>query len=519
MQGKVVYTSPTGTDPQYVLIDFDNGDLYAVQVKLPKEEVDDPTVPIISDVFALFALTADEFCLKDTHTQALDAIVLKLRRERPKDRLMQACCRSNPDNIETPLQLKPGCPTVDNGKFKKYQLRAYALKFGIPFLNKAEKIYMIYNTNISESIPACTWDGCANIFTSREYAEAFVNGSELPTLAIREFTKAEFDAHIKTWYAYGILNFRLNVGTKDHACVILRDDYSPDPNAKFFEYSGSSLCSLIWKYINTSASNNENMAAMAQTSFGLLCHELKQTFFLCPFAYAEEKYPLDKPDREIRVSQRCAELKCTVDEKQIPLFRPDIKFFGGEAYRFAQKPSFDKSRAMKLITLKHPTGLFLPAYTDLAALTRVCGDKIRIGMFSYDELRTFAERNEDLTGILINPGSMTLPIFKKDMDTVEKISSEQVKIYVPKSKKPSDEAASDTPTNDPSVPTAAATASDESADAAETASPTAKAENAASDEASEVSHEPAASADAETGADTASEKSGGIFGRIKNMFK
>ena len=174
MKGIIEYASSPEKDPFYRLISFDDGKIYAVEIMTLNNQLSDSEWVEGEACCGLFALTPDEFALKDSDTEALDTLILELLSKIPEDRLMEAYYTTL-DKQKKPMKPTPGCKTMDNNKFDQYRRRTFALKIGIPFLNSADKVYMIYDKVTSDRLPAITWNGFANIFTQKEYAENIIN--------------------------------------------------------------------------------------------------------------------------------------------------------------------------------------------------------------------------------------------------------------------------------------------------------------------------------------------------------
>lgn len=405
---------------------------------------------------ALFALTKDEYELKDNDVNGLNELIQKLYNNIPEDRLMEAYY-STIDKQRRPMHPRSGCKTMDNNKFEKYRQRNYALQYGIPFFNTVDKVYMVFCKDTTDRLPAITWDGFANIFTQREYAENIIKNAEIDNLDIREFSKADFDSHIKTWYAFGIQKFNLNAGTKDHACTIMRDDYLPDKQAKEWEYSGSTLCMYLWRYRQYITYKADSMMALAQTMFNLFCHELKETLLLCPFVYEDDVTPLPAPDYILHTSQGSIQLitkktlreyignpdlleslhqfEVTVNGEKVMPVNDDLKFYNGEKYSLANPSNISTPKVMLPLTVNVGSGAFVPAFTDFYSLHGIFGENVRVALYTYDELRNIADNARSVNGIIINPNTAAFMIWKKDMDLIEKISREEKTFYISKADK------------------------------------------------------------------------------------
>ncbi|MBO4898083.1 MAG: SseB family protein [Clostridia bacterium] len=424
MKGKAVYAGPTNKDPLFRLIVFEDRGVYAAEVvSLSNRYFESPDWMPGDSGHALFLITEDEFNLKDTDEKKLEEFIFELYTKIPEDRLMESFFISIDNDSRRDMNLKPKCKTVDDNKIERQSRRQYAQNHGIPYLNSVEKVYMIYDTVTGDSCPSITWNGYANVFTKFEYAEDFLKQSEIKTLGIKEYAKTDFEAQVKSWYALGIQSFYLNAGTNEHPSAILRDDYLPDPKAKEWEYSGSALYMCIIRYLQYSAQKSENMRSLSKTLYSAFCHELKETFLLCPFLYESDNAPLDEEDYVLHTSAEAGE-KALVK-------KDSLKFYGGEKYGFSSLANLSETGEMHIIMSENGNEKCIPAFTDFASLKAAYGENVRIGLYTYDELRAIAEKDEGVSGIIINPGPASMPVPKEDMQRIEKISKEEQKIYVP----------------------------------------------------------------------------------------
>ena len=427
MKGKVVYAGPTNKDPLFRLILFEDRGIYAAEVvSLSNRYFESPDWMPGYSGHVLFAITEDEFNLKDTDEKKLEDFIFELYTKIPEDRLIESFFISIGDDSRRDMSLSAKCKTIDDCKLEKQSRRKYALKHGIPYLNSVEKVYMIYDEVTSEILPAITWNGYANIFTKREYAEKFIERSEADTLRIKEYAKTDFEAQVKSWHAFGIQSFCLNACTEDHESVILRDDYLPDKNAKEWEYNGSALGACILRYKQYKEQKSEKMQMLAKTLYGAFCHELNKTLFLCPFLYDDEEQPVSQADYVIHTS-------ADVGEKVL-LAQDNLKFFGGEEYTFAPS-NISAPEEMHVITSENGNETCIPAFTDFESFKAVYGENVRVGLYTYNELRALAEKESAVSGIIINPGSAEMMIRKEDMALIEKTAEQEQKAYVPEKEK------------------------------------------------------------------------------------
>ena len=335
------------------------------------------------------------------------------------------------------MKLRPLCKTMDDYAYQKHFQNIYIdpKNQALDFLNSAKNIYMIYDKETTDLLPAITCDGCADIFTRRQYAEDLINKeSGIDTLAIKEFQKEEFDQQVKTWHAFGITKFYLNAGTPNHACLFKLDDYMPDPVIEESEYNGSSLRMYFLRYRQYRRYRDPNMKALAQTLFSAFCYEIEKVLFLCPFVYDNESYPLGEPDYALHMTSEGEKfIKENLEEYDEP------EFYGGENYQMVDASDV-RLEEINLFFLNGTGDVSeskgLPAFTDFASLHAVFGENVRVALCTYDELCAVAQKKGANHDLLINPNALTMQISQSDMEAIEQIRKESVKLSINEEKKP-----------------------------------------------------------------------------------
>lgn len=439
MNGKVEYNSPLNHRPLYKLIHFEGPQIYAVEmiemmVVFDSHFTDDSREPGDTSC-ALFALTKEEFALKDRDINALDQVIDNLYNRIPEDRLIEAYYLSFSKDTHAaqkkPMKLRPLCKTMDDYAYQKHFQNIYIdpKNQALDFLNSAKNIYMIYDKETTDLLPAITCDGCADIFTRRQYAEDLINKeSGIDTLAIKEFQKEEFDQQVKTWHAFGITKFYLNAGTPNHACLFKLDDYMPDPVIEESEYNGSSLRMYFLRYRQYRRYRDPNMKALAQTLFSAFCYEIEKVLFLCPFVYDNESYPLGEPDYALHMTSEGEKfIKENLEEYDEP------EFYGGENYQMVDASDV-RLEEINLFFLNGTGDVSeskgLPAFTDFASLHAVFGENVRVALCTYDELCAVAQKKGANHDLLINPNALTMQISQSDMEAIEQIRKESVKLSI-----------------------------------------------------------------------------------------
>ena len=450
MVGKVEYNSPLNHRPLYKLIHFEGPQIYAVEmiemmVVFDNHFTDDSREPGDTSC-ALFALTKEEFALKDRDINALDQVIDHLYNRIPEDRLIEAYYLSFSKDTHAaqkkPMKLRPPCKTMDDYAYQKHFQNIYIdpKNQALDFLNSAKNIYMIYDKETTDRWPAITCDGCANIFTRRQYAEDLINReyreSGIDTLAVKEFQKEEFDQQVKTWHAFGITKFYLNAGTPNHACLLMLDDYMPDPVTEESEYNGSSLRMYFLRYRQYRRYRHPKMKALAQTLFSAFCYEIEKVLFLCPFVYDNEGYPLGEADYALHMTSEGEKFIKENSEED-----DDPEFYGGENYQIVDASDV-RLEEINLFFMegegseRASESKGIPAFTDFASLHAVFGENVRVALCTYDELCAFAHKKGAGYDLLINPNALTMQLSQSDMEAIEQIRKESVKLSINEEKKP-----------------------------------------------------------------------------------
>lgn len=124
MDGVVVYSGSINKDPLYKVINFNNGELYAVELHELSGNVMAPAIDRVPGeaCVALFALTEDEFFFKDTNPEELERLIQKLYENIPRDRLLSSFYVNitTKEKRECDLWGASKVYTMDGNKYKSY---------------------------------------------------------------------------------------------------------------------------------------------------------------------------------------------------------------------------------------------------------------------------------------------------------------------------------------------------------------------------------------------------------------
>lgn len=121
LKGTIEYSSAINHEPYYRLINFQNGSYAVEMMSLSGNQLSDLFWVPGDTCCALFALTQDEFELKDSDIEALNNLITELYTNIPEDRLMDAYYNTALDNKRKPMSLRPRCKSMDNNKIQIYE--------------------------------------------------------------------------------------------------------------------------------------------------------------------------------------------------------------------------------------------------------------------------------------------------------------------------------------------------------------------------------------------------------------
>ena len=241
---------------------------YAVEVADPRAALKEGKLAPGEICMMLFGITPEEYAWKDTDPKALDALVQKLCREIPADRLLGwRVCDLKGATVQKPIQLKTGT-SIDDGAFAErvkeklrkdmagpiddliresrrlqnlcadknapegvkqdWQAARAAMGKGILGL---EKVYVVDELLVGNRWPAVGFDGRIEIFTTRDRAErikpqitAALGGMEI--WSIRELPGSELVNYLRSCGMDGMNALRVDNGFA--AAELELKDFMPD---------------------------------------------------------------------------------------------------------------------------------------------------------------------------------------------------------------------------------------------------------------------------------------------------
>ncbi len=320
----------------------------------------------------------------------------------------------------------------------------------VEYINTKEKLFVAYNTNMDENIPLISGEGYAWVFTEREYADNIVNNNSNVPIGIKEYSLTEFKKYLSTWVKYNLEEFTLNVGTNDNNVEVPVNSLCESQNEKLLGASVNYI--MIRCQQCRGVVGAENIFAAL---WGYATKLLKHSVYLIPMCYEDDQGPIE--DYNIHTTQRAAsillkmQLKKQLDtslenyvvevdtEKLVnnPLVGQTfdgytdnpVPFYGAQKYRFATAKGDNAvqiGKKMCLRTLINNGQNFIPLFTDMETLHLIYGEKVRVGIFTWDDVcerlndgvKNLDGSIGDISGVVFNPGLVNFVFSLLDVDNI-----------------------------------------------------------------------------------------------------
>ena len=367
---------------------------------------------------AVFGITKEEFDLKDSDVSKLDDLAFELMHKIPQDRII----------AENNLRKDGREDTIDNGKYASEKVAdleeqkkkimgesAERAKKLIGEMFKNEEAWYIYTKGAGNMLPTIDNSGAAQIFTKEEYANAVVEKAPEVPLAVGKLDKKLLGAFFSNLFRYGILRLKVDM-LQPGGGEAARDDVANMGQLKEYMLTNSRCYSLMIRYLQAKQLLDKTNANLSSaTLWSAFCKEFPKSLFFVPMCFEGEEGNV-KDDYSIYFTE--AAVTKMKDEK------PPV--IGLEKY----KPANGDGRRLKFITLKNSAAgddkTFFPVFTDIGELKAVFGDKARICVITYNDLR---EKYVNCFAVVVNPASLNLIITDKGMENIEQEKEGPVKVY------------------------------------------------------------------------------------------
>ncbi len=360
----------------------------------------------------IFGLTKDEFDLHKKDTAGLDGVFKKLSSSLPKDRILMEM-NARKDKRED---------SIDNGAFvsaKEESAAAANAVIAATLLNDMMRnggAWLMTFDGVGKDIPAVDSTNAVQIFSKEEYANGIVSGAkEVPLKAVKLSDK-ELMTLMQNLFRYGIQTIRIDMGCAESA-VADRDSISSLGNVKGRGLCNSTLCFYAIRYLQAARLKGVKESAYAAATFwNAMCKEFGKTVFFVPMCFAGEEKTV-KDEGELYFSAGAAEV-ATVTK---PVF------FGIEKHKPA-KQGMKSAKFLTLMSTENGGKHFFPIFTDIAELKMTFGDKARISIISYEDLKN---NSKSCDAVVLNPASLNMVITEKGLESIEKEKDGPVKVFRP----------------------------------------------------------------------------------------
>lgn len=367
---------------------------------------------------AVFGITKEEFELKDSDTAKLDDLAFELMHKIPQDRII----------AENNLRKDGRIQSIDDGKYARektadleqmkkeaVELSAENAKKIISAAFEKEEGYVIYTKGAGNKLPTIDNSGAIQFFSKEEYAKNVVDRAPEVPLEILKLDKKGLAMLFQNLFRYGILKIKTDL-LQPNGGEIERDKIAKLGELKDFQLLNSRCYSLMIRYLQAKQLLDKTNANLSSaTLWSAFCKEFPKSLFFVPMCFEGEEGKV-KDENEIYFTESALEIMKET--------KPAI--LGIEKY----KPASGGGRKMRFITLKNNAAgsdkVFFPIFTDIGELKAVFGEKARLCMISYSDLR---EKYGTCFGVVVNPASLNLVITDKGMENIEQEKDGPVKVY------------------------------------------------------------------------------------------
>ncbi len=283
-------------------------------------------------------------------------------------------------------------------------------------IDKHDKFFLIMSNVYGGLYPAVDAKGNTFLYTNRVDADNMVETNKELNLFVKEYSKDEFIAVMRTWYPLGIVRILINGRIN-----ATRDDYFEDSKVKGTGYSGSSLVNTLIRYSQVAPIPRDEYRAMALTYWSAASHTIKETLFVVPMMYQGEQEKHVRKDRCFHFTEGAMKIYQNALDSE----KPYPPFYGGEEYKPLTVLSDNKKMTFR--TVRNGDKEFVPLYTDVASMRSMFGENARVAIVTYDELLPEMEK---ISGGVINPGGVSFALVAQVRESLEKMAKDKVKLFV-----------------------------------------------------------------------------------------
>lgn len=298
---------------------------------------------------------------------------------------------------------------------------------------RADTYYMIYSNRFGGKYPLLNIRGEAFGSTDRTVCVEMLNKMSDLDLSIKEFSKADFERELLSYYPLGICEIVID-RSKFTREELLRD--KADPNGGY-KYSGSSTVMNLIRYGQVSGVAKPQYRNSANTYWAMLSDLLPQQLFLVPamlpsdgnvIKSADKKFHFSKPAMELltkkltlldamnhtNVEDETEEVSEFEAAKKIKNFQLQLPIYGAADF---EAPINAEHRQLRYLMANNGQADILAVFTDYAAFRKLFGEKARVGIITYDEA---VKLSQAVSGMVINPGEVSFVLTKEGIELLQK---------------------------------------------------------------------------------------------------
>lgn len=363
---------------------------------------------------AVFALSKEEFDLKDTDEDKLDDLAFELMHSLPRDRII----------AEQNLRSNNRVDTIDGGKLlaqRRAQLkerdektkaqREGRAKEGIQTILKQGTVWYhsVQDTagGAPYLIPADNQNAAVVLFTKEEYAKQAADSLKTLPLEVRKLEGAAINGFFSSLLRIGATRIIVDLGLpssgdadRDVALSIQNE------RLKGHRMINSRLSAAILGHVQSKKLTTENADKITAAFWQQMCREFPKSLFFIPVAIAGKEAPEDG-DKDFLVSPSAA---AVIKEVQ-----PSLDGMNG------YKTVGLNGQTVNFITFNSADKRFFPIFTNMPELRASFHDKCHVALISYQDLM---KQYAGFDGVVVNAATLNLTITAAGMENMVKRNSE-----------------------------------------------------------------------------------------------
>ena len=431
-----VYHNQENKDRKFRIGKFRELNIYGAEIIDSTGEASGDEALLGGTDILLMGLTEDEFLLKDIDKDSICALIDKLVKELPKDRLL-SFKQTNYKGELSDKQIEPRCETIDDGKYPaylqtsavnipnditvvvnsdyylaaNYYLRAMSVpteKRSPEFTQKLEQIknitikklkaipefFFVYNKSLGERFSTIGPNGAAWVFTLEDLAKNILEKNSQTDLEYKKISSKEFFEKAEDMQRLGITDIIFNPGF-DFAFGIKRSELLPKNDCE--APTNSEIHALAIRFLQNKNIKIESCQKTANLLWNILSQKLSEGLFLVPMLFDGDKPNAPLTDKKLHYTKAAYDIA----KDKNPNFYAMSDF---------DTTPTEPSGNFKYLTLKSSAPnkeeqTWLPIFTDITELHSMVGTNTRVCVVTFAEIGKIIA---DFDGMCINPKGINM---------------------------------------------------------------------------------------------------------------